>query len=587
MNSKKSKTNLNSHGIIKDLKGGLKSGSQRQLPRKSPVPIPRWIQNSQQFLHAKNPSYSGVTYINASGMNRTFHNNASKTNIHSNSNRSLSPITRVKDQTPKLSPNNTKPKVSKSPMLSQSTILNRFKKFHLISQLNNNYNRNSSKSGHSRPGTGNEKRKRVDDNYQRGEVSDRSRDSFSTSKNNINIIKVNCNNNGANTISASKLDYSANSLYGREGSKGKLFQQRPLPYNSGINNPSLQASSRGNVSNKNRSHSTSAPNQFEEIIKNKQSQDIQKLQQYKQPSIPQPIMKRIRDIHQFTHVGFDGEQDKANNQDRAFVEENFAGNENYFYMSVCDGHGVEGHEVSGYIKKILPKDMSRNLYGMDLLNGNLKKKIHEIIKETFIDANEKLVDNQKINSAFSGSTCVSVIYTPQKLICPNIGDSRAVLGKYNSQTNKWTSVNLSRDHKPTEKDEERRIIENGGRIQPFIDEDTGEFIGPQRVWLKEEDFPGLAMTRSFGDRVAATVGVMSEPEIIEYDFKEEDKFFLIASDGVWEFIDSEECVNIIKDYYLSNDMKGCCDYLYLESKKRWIKEEEVVDDITMILVFLD
>jgi serine/threonine protein phosphatase PrpC len=95
------------------------------------------------------------------------------------------------------------------------------------------------------------------------------------------------------------------------------------------------------------------------------------------------------------------------------------------------------------------------------------------------------------------------------------------------------------------------------------------------------------MTRSFGDRVAATVGTISEPEIKEFELKDEDKFILIASDGVWEFIDSQECVDIIKDYYLSNDMKGCCEHLYLESKKRWLKEEEVVDDITMILIFFE
>ena len=43
-----------------------------------------------------------------------------------------------------------------------------------------------------------------------------------------------------------------------------------------------------------------------------------------------------------------------------------------------------------------------------------------------------------------------------------------------------------------------------------------------RVWIKEDDVPGLAMTRSFGDRVAATVGTTSIPEIKEYDFKEEE-----------------------------------------------------------------
>ena len=103
----------------------------------------------------------------------------------------------------------------------------------------------------------------------------------------------------------------------------------------------------------------------------------------------------------------------------------------------------------------------------------------------------------------------------------------------------WTSFDLSRDHKPSEIDEAERIIKNKGRIEPLKDENN-EFIGPQRVWLLDEDIPGLAMTRAFGDEVAASVGVSSEPEIKEYLFNKNDAFFIIASDGIWEFIESEE-----------------------------------------------
>ena len=38
-------------------------------------------------------------------------------------------------------------------------------------------------------------------------------------------------------------------------------------------------------------------------------------------------------------------------------------------------------------------------------------------------------------------------------------------------------------------------------------------IGPNRVWLLNDNIPGLAMSRSFGDRLAASVGVVSEPGI--------------------------------------------------------------------------
>ena len=301
------------------------------------------------------------------------------------------------------------------------------------------------------------------------------------------------------------------------------------------------------------------------------------------------LSKKIKKYFQFTHVGFDGEKNKEHNQDISFYEKNFAGNQNFIFMSVCDGHGVEGHNVSSFIKKTLPKDLSNNLYHKNLTTNNPfeKKEINSIIKKTFLKCNEKLINNKIINSNFSGSTCVSLIYTPNKIIVSNIGDSRAVLGKFISESQKWAAVDLSRDHKPTEKDEAKRIIENGGRIQPFTNEETGEFIGPQRVWIQNEDIPGLAMTRSFGDRVAASVGTICCPEIKEFDLKEEDKFMILASDGVWEFIDSNECVDIIKDYYLKNEIKSCCENLYFESKKRWIKEEEVVDDITMILVYFE
>ena len=298
---------------------------------------------------------------------------------------------------------------------------------------------------------------------------------------------------------------------------------------------------------------------------------------------PNKVIKKIKDILPYTHVGFDGEEPKENNQDNYFIFKNFADHKDYIYMSVCDGHGVEGHFVSEFIKEVLPYYMSENLKKRNILKET--ELVHQIITETFVIVNNMLVDNESINSLFSGTTCVSVIFTPERLIVPNIGDSRAVMGRYDKSTGKYKAIELSRDHKPTEKDEAKRIYENDGRIQPFTED--GEFVGPQRVWIKEEEVPGLAMTRSFGDRVAATVGVMSEPEIKEFDFCEEDKFMIIASDGIWEFISSQECIDIIQSYYENNDLKGCCEYLYQESSKRWLKEEEVIDDTTLILVFFE
>lgn len=93
----------------------------------------------------------------------------------------------------------------------------------------------------------------------------------------------------------------------------------------------------------------------------------------------------------------------------------------------------------------------------------------------------------------------------------------------------------------------------GGRVDSFHDTlNNDEPIGPLRVWLKDQQYPGLAMSRSLGDQVAHSVGVISIPEIQQFILEEEDKFLVIASDGVFEFLSNEDIANIIMPYYKAN-----------------------------------
>jgi len=57
---------------------------------------------------------------------------------------------------------------------------------------------------------------------------------------------------------------------------------------------------------------------------------------------------------------------------------------------------------------------------------------------------------------------------------------------------------LSRDHKPDVPEEAARIKKTGGRVHSYKGP-FGESLGPERVWLANEDTPGLAMSRSLGD----------------------------------------------------------------------------------------
>jgi len=86
------------------------------------------------------------------------------------------------------------------------------------------------------------------------------------------------------------------------------------------------------------------------------------------------VTKIIKDILPYTHVGFDGEEPKENNQDNYFIYKNFMNKKDYIYMSVCDGHGIEGHFVSDFMKEILPYDMSENLKLCNLMTENEKER---------------------------------------------------------------------------------------------------------------------------------------------------------------------------------------------------------------------
>jgi serine/threonine protein phosphatase PrpC len=161
--------------------------------------------------------------------------------------------------------------------------------------------------------------------------------------------------------------------------------------------------------------------------------------------------------------------------------------------------------------------------------------IEKLMHKAFEQSNKE-VYSMVSDVRFSGSTCVSVLTYGRKLYVANVGDSRAVLIRQ-ATGNTCTVTALSRDHKPDDKDEAAVIIANNGRIDSYRDQ-LGNQIGPMRVWLKHEDIPGLAMTRSFGDAMAARVGVHANPEVTFFDLTTEDKIIVIASDGVWEFLEN-------------------------------------------------
>eukprot|EP01068_Selenidium_serpulae_P008346 Selendium_serpulae@DN4961_c0_g2_i3.p1 len=141
---------------------------------------------------------------------------------------------------------------------------------------------------------------------------------------------------------------------------------------------------------------------------------------------------------------------------------------------------------------------------------------------------------------------------------------------------------LTKDHKPDDPGEMARIVKRGGQVRKL----EGDI--PHRVFLKGKTYPGLAMSRAIGDTVAANAGVICDADTNEYPIKPNcDLFAILCSDGVWEFITSQEAVDIVT-HFTPATFHLAAEKLAEESWKRWIESEgTVVDDITVEVVVLD
>lgn len=260
-----------------------------------------------------------------------------------------------------------------------------------------------------------------------------------------------------------------------------------------------------------------------------------------------------------TRKGFSPNSLEKPNQDSFFAKVNFMERPNYHLFGVCDGHGVHGHLVSQYVtkhlqiqlaKKILmaeagKKPDTEGLPGSQPGATNQPIAVEELIFAAVDSCVKDLASRSGIDLMFSGTTCNFCLIKDDLLYVTNIGDSRAILG-FEEKAGLVQAKALSYDHKPEFESEKARILKNNGRIGK-IQTQSGHFVGPDRVWLKEEDLPGLAMTRSIGDLVAESVGVTWKPgsppltaEITIYRLCIEDKIIVIASDGVWEVMENQE-----------------------------------------------
>lgn len=75
---------------------------------------------------------------------------------------------------------------------------------------------------------------------------------------------------------------------------------------------------------------------------------------------------------------------------------------------------------------------------------------------------------------------------------------------------------------------------------------------------------------------------------MELDLGKDDKFIVLASDGVWEFLSNEDVAAIVMPFFEKRNAEGAAEALVRESYLKWKSEEDdIIDDITCVIIFLD
>lgn len=210
-------------------------------------------------------------------------------------------------------------------------------------------------------------------------------------------------------------------------------------------------------------------------------------------------------------------------------------------FAVMDGHG--GEQVARFCKVHLPAEIAK--YSSDDIPGALRNAFHRM-DEMLTDPRNlhmlRALSNRPmprdVDPAWIGCTAIVCCVCHDKIVVANAGDSRAVLCRGGR------AVNMSDDHKPHLPCERARIEEAGGCV-------VQQLCGPHVLHRVNGD---LSLSRSIGDlrykqnaRLAPEEQIIcSTPDIRTFNRQANDEFMVIACDGVWDVLSSQEVVDWIR-----------------------------------------
>ena len=228
-------------------------------------------------------------------------------------------------------------------------------------------------------------------------------------------------------------------------------------------------------------------------------------------------------------------------EDIIFIDPEFNGGHHKGLFTLYDGHG--GNKSAKISSEKFPKIFLKNL------NEIKPKNIEKSLINSY-----KIIDSQlKNENCFKEGNTATIIYIEyNNLFCSNVGDSSCVI------ISKFKAEKISYDHLCNDINEKKRILKIGN----FLESNRLEGI--------------LNLSRSLGDFNLKKSGLISLPYIRKYCLSNNDKFCIIASDGVWDVISLDLIFELSKKIKFCNEL---CDLIINEAINRGSK-----DNISCIVI---
>lgn len=237
-------------------------------------------------------------------------------------------------------------------------------------------------------------------------------------------------------------------------------------------------------------------------------------------------------------------------EDQYFIKENFLGSDTYF-LAVFDGHA--GREASETAVKNLPRELKKRL-GKDFS----KQKIEDAINATFKSVSARIQEKTAC-----GSTATVILIFGREIYIAHVGDSGVLLLAKNGQ---WTY--LTHNHNIAEPNEVKILTQKGALVH--------------RGYLWGRGGSGINLSRALGDRDFSE-WISSEPDIAHFDIKEDFSHLVLASDGLWNFLDGDSVAAVLKENKKPQEAAELLSELALKG----MKNQGWGDNLTAIVISFD